>query len=504
MRRWPIYDTDSGYVILRIALPLLTILILVSLYFCNLGGWLIHDDEGTDLYEIWRIGEGDVPARDVVTAQAPVFLLGGVALGRLSDFSIVVLRGASALLVLGSAPLVVLLGREIWCLRAGFLAAIIYLLNHLIHDQARLFRPDPWMLAFSVLGLYLFVLAQTRERRFLFLLSGSVYGIATLCKLFGALPLGGCLLALAYDGLTNPLQRRRTVENIGLLLISFLSVSLGGMVAFYPPGSTYYSTVLGQHWQLGSEAGLTHRVAKGLFHLAFFTYRNLSFLFAVPLVYHLATSQHPGERAVGWQVPTAFAYLVLSRPLYGRYWLYLVPVFSLILGHLIDVLISWIRSRTGSRGRPLSSALGILLVVLATAQSVPIILRNTWRRENDTLALASYIAAHTEPDEVVLSDYASLNVYARRRSVPQASIIAGGRIAGGFVTAEGLISEIEAHNVSMVLLHVSGGDPGPHHLVNLHRFDQFQAHLEEHFDVTGTFDRAGQIFEIHQSSSSDE
>lgn len=500
-KRRAISAENPRYALLKVLSALLVVLVLGSLYLYNLGGWLVQDDEGTDLYEIWRISEGDVPGVDLITEQPPVFLLGGVGLGRLSNFNVVVLRGGSIALVLGSACLVLLLGQEIWNLQAGLVGAIIYLLNHLVYSQARLFRPDPWMLAFSVLGLYLFVLAQTREKRLLFLLSGAVYGIATLCKLFGVLPLGGCLLSLIYQGLTERAWRGRSLKRVALLLIPFLLMSLGGILAFYPPGSAYYSAVLGQHWQLGSQEGLPYRLGKGLVHLAFFMYRHLPFIFAIPLVHRLATSRHAGERALAWQVPTGLAYLVLSRPLYERYWLYLVPVFSLILGHLVDRSLTWVRSRVRSRARALIPLAGILLVALATAQSIPIILQRARRRESDTLAFAAYIAAHTEPDDVVLSDYAGLNFYARRRSIPQASVIAGGRISGGFVTADGLISEIEAQDVRMVLLHVSGGTPPPHQLINLHDFDRFHAYLNEHFHLTGTFNRAGQIFEIYQIQS---
>jgi len=438
----------------------------------------------------------------VITEQLPVFLLGGLSIGLLRGFSVTWLRGASAVLVLGSAWFVFLLGREVWSSRVGFLGMILYLFNHLVYTQARLFRPDPWMLAFSVLGLYLFVLAQTRARRWCLSLAGITYATATLCKLFGVLPLGGCLLFLIYRAIVRRCSFSRLLEDLALLLVPFLLTSIGGILAFYPPGSAYYGTVLGQHWQLGSQEGLIHRPMKGLVWMAFFLVQNAAYLFAIPLLHRLAVSRKPGEGILAWQAPSGLAYFALSRPLYVRYWLYLVPIFSLILGYLIDLSLKWIRSRGRSRARFLIPLIGVFLVMLATAQSVPTILRHARRRENDTLALA-HIAAHSEPDEVVLTDYAGLNFYARRRSIPQASIIAGGRISGGFITAVDLISEMEARDVRMVLLHVSGGNPQPHHLINLHDFDRFYAYLNEHFCLTGTFNRAGQIFEIYRSKDAE-
>jgi len=92
-------------VLLTIAPALLVLLAIGLLYLYNIDGWLINDDEGTDLYEIWRIAEGDEPGVDLITEQPPVFLLAGVGLGLLSGFNVAVLRGATALLVLASGGL---------------------------------------------------------------------------------------------------------------------------------------------------------------------------------------------------------------------------------------------------------------------------------------------------------------------------------------------------------------------------------------------------------------
>jgi hypothetical protein len=488
------------------------ILSLGGLYFYNLEGWLVEDDEGTDLYEIWRISEGDVPGVDLITEQPPVFLLGGVMLGLLSNFNVAVLRGSSVALVLGSAWLVFLLGREIWGARAGCVATVFYLFNHLVYTQARLFRPDPWMLAFSVLGLYLFVLAQTRSfhvpldklpstvldagqpRRLYLLLAGVIYGLGALCKLFGLLPLGGCLLFVAYQAVAGRASVAQALEDAGLLLVPFLLVSVGGLLVFYPPGSAYYDQVLGQHLRLGSGMGFLYRIEKGLVYAALFLGHNLAFLFAVPLLRRFGVSRRSGERVLACQVPSGLAYFALSRPVYERYWLYLVPVFALMLGYLVDRALAWI----GSERRLRVILAGVFLVGLGIAQSVPIILRQAGRYEEDTLALADYIAAHTAPGGHVLSDYASLNFHARRPSVYQASIIAWGRITGGFVTGADLIAEIEQRDVKMVLLHVPGGDRSPSHLIHLRDFDAFYAYLNQRFCRMGTFNRAGQLFEIYQ------
>jgi 4-amino-4-deoxy-L-arabinose transferase-like glycosyltransferase len=476
----------------------------MALYLYNIDGWLATDDEGTDLYEIWRIGEGDVPGVDVFTEQPPVFLLGGVGLGLLTDFNVAVLRGTSALLVLGSSWALFLLGREMWGARVGFLAMVFYLLNHMVYEQGRLYRPDPWMLAFSVLGLYFFVLAQTRGRRLYILISGAVYGVATLCKLFGVMPVGGCLLFLVYQVLTRRASVRRTFGDMILFLLPIAVIVAGGLLAFYPPGTAYYGGI-DQHLRVGYEEGLSHRLLKVLIVLAFFLAHNAAFLFALPTFRWLTAHRVPGPGVLAWQMVSGLAYFVLSRPVYERYWLYLVPVFALILGFLVDRVLGWLR-KWKSWGRRLCVPLGVVLAALVIVQSIPSVLENVSRREEGTLALAGYIAARTAPGDVVLCDYAGLNFYARRPSVYQASIIAWDRVAWGFITGDVLIDEIERKDVKMVLLHVRGGegDLAPAHLVYLRDYEAFYDYLNRRFCLVDTCDRVGQIFEVYQTCSNRE
>ena len=469
------------------------------LYFYNIDGWLIADDEGTDLYEIWRIGEGDVPAVDLITEQLPVFMFGGVGLGLCTDYNLMVLRGASAVLVTGSAWLVFLIGREVWGPRAGFFSTIFYLCNSLVYEQARLFRPDPWMLAFSVLGLYFFILARTRSKARYLIFASVAYALATLSKLFGLVPLGGCLLFLAYQCLAGRDSFRRSLRDAALLLVPFCLISAGAVLAVYPPGSAYYSEVLRQHWELGSEMGLAYRLAKGLAGFAAFFYHNFAFILVIPLFHRLAFGHRPGDAILAWQIPTGFVYLLLSRPIYERYWLYLIPSLALLLGSLVDRVLKWVNDRVKVRG--VVALVAVFAVALGTVQSMPAISQLATRQEEGTQALVTYIVDHTAPDDLVLTDYASLNFHARRRSVPQASVIAMGRITGGYITGEMLIKEIEQRDVKMVVLHVPGGTIPPQHLVFLHDYDHFYDYLNRRFCLVDTLDRAGQIFEIYQACS---
>jgi hypothetical protein len=354
------------------------------------------------------------------------------------------------------------------------------------------------MVAFSVLGLYFFILAQTRRRQWYLPLSGAIYGLATLCKLFGVLSFGGCLLFLGYQALAGRTSLRHSLKDLVWLTIPFLLISVGGILTFYPPDSAYYGSVIGQHWQAGRDRDLIYRLTNVLNGLFQFFRDNLTFLLALPLLPRLAGSHRPGESILAWQIPTGLAFFILSRPMWSRYWLYLVPIFCLILAFLADRVLQWTETVWKDRKR-LTILVGILLIGLGLAQSTPSIVRNARLYEESTRALADYIAEHTDPDDVVLSDYATLNFYARRPSVYQAPIIANAQIQAGFITGADLIAEIEADEVEMVVLHVPGGSNPPSHLIYLYDFDRFYAYLNQHFHQMRTFNRSGQLFEIYQA-----
>jgi hypothetical protein len=59
------------------------------------------------------------------------------------------------------------------------------------------------------------------------------------------------------------------------------------------------------------------------------------------------------------------------------------------------------------------------------------------------------------------------------------------------------MKRIEEDNVKMVLVHVDGGEPSRHQLVDLVDYDLFSAYLDQHFDLLTLFDRAGQQIEVY-------
>lgn len=140
----------------EILVILLTIVVLGSLYFYNLGGWLIDDDEGSFLYQAWRISEGDRPYADFFSSRDPLFLYTTGMLVKLLGRSTVALRAVSVLLILASSAIVFWLARQFLPAEGAWLAMLVFLLHPQVFFYGRRMYPEPFMVLFIVLGLYLF------------------------------------------------------------------------------------------------------------------------------------------------------------------------------------------------------------------------------------------------------------------------------------------------------------------------------------------------------------
>ncbi len=99
---------------------------------------------------------------------------------------------------------------------------------------------------------------------------------------------------------------------------------------------------------------------------------------------------------------------------------------------------------------------------------------------------------------VVFSDYAEINFHAERRSIRSGAVINANWAMTGLLTAESLIDEMDANRAMLVLHHIGGGSPPPHHLVSLQDYREFREYLVHTYDYITTWDRAGQITEIWQ------
>lgn len=508
----------------------MVILVLAALFYLyHIDRWLMDDDEGNFCYASWRVAAGEVPFRDFLTEQVPLFLYWGGTIVRIFGPSVLALRYATVLATLLAAFVIYLTAREVFGHRVALLSLSLFLMHKDVYFVARLFRPEAYMVLFSVLGAYAFVRAYPAGRRGFFL-SGALFGLAILFKLFAALPIAGCALFLLWRLYRS--RDRRRIGDLAALAVGFGATAGTALVLFQITTPLFFSAVIRYQFVQGAELSPWQVVIKGL--LFFWSYFKgspvlvllalLGAAMSVAQVLRLAifgTRQEAGIRALyAWQIPTAAAFLIISRTVQDRYLVYLVPALSVLAAVSLERIACGALARSAVRRggeenktkasssqelaqdtisaqagfRGANGALVVLLAVLSLWPSWRTDLAVASWQEHDTLQIAQYIQAHTAPDDIVLSDYPELNFYALRKSTYFGSSISGYATQTGQITGADLIRGIEADNVQMVWINTHGG---AHQLVSLRDYDDFYRYVQSHFELVRLFQRAYQTFEVY-------
>lgn len=465
---------------------LLTIVVLGSLYFYNLGGWLIDDDEGSFLYQAWRISAGERPYADFFSSRDPLFLYTTGLLVKLLGRSTVALRAVPVLLILASSAMVFLLARRFLPAEGAWLAMLTFLLHPQVFFYGRRMYPEPFMLFFIVLGLYLFERGWDERRYWLLAGAGLSFGIATLYKLLGLVSLIGCLLWAIVDAWQQRTGYRAWVIRAVAVLVPFGLLVGFSFLGFMYLEPAFYSSVIGVNLAQGRELGWGQIWFNGVVFLLGYTLRYLPLMvFALPAAW---TSRRGDGRTIviTWQLPAALAFFFLHRDLFLRHLFYLGPSLAILFAIALEPLRRW-------PGR------SFLLVAVIGAVLLPWTLEDTMqamRTENDTARIAELIRSRTDTEARIISDYQELNFHAARRSTYLGAEISQVVVEGGEkITGRQLIKEIEKDPVQMVILDVS--PETAHQLKNLVDYEQFYSYIQENFALLGQFPRAGQLLEIY-------
>lgn len=447
-------------------LTLIAAILLVRLYFWRLDGYLINDDEGSYLYAAWRIALGERPYCDFLTPQLPAFLIPGGLLMRLTGPGVWAARAMATGLTLGAGLWTYLGARRLFGPWVALVAASALLLQPDVFLHGRTYRSDPFMLFAATLGVYLFSRgvfprpgAADPPRRGWLAASGLAFGLATLSKLFGPLPLAGCLLWLAVDARWRRRPWRAVLGDAASSLLPCALVVGAVMGVFLLSGCQVVEDVVGHHLLQNKGLGWT-RVASDTWAFLSHALREPgNALLAFPALALAVVAWQGRERRTGFfvaQLPTLLGFFLLSREKYTRHLVYLVPALATLfaVGMLRLARAGRERSAADGRRRPLPTN-ALLALALIAALLMPWRLWNrdvahSW--ETGTATLASFVTVLTAPDDLLFSDYSELNFYALRPTTYAAASLSAGAAQSGQITWKRLEGELAGRRPPLVIL----------------------------------------------------
>jgi len=465
----------------------IALLVLASfLYRLHADPTVFSDDEGGYAYAAWRLSQGEIPYRDFLTPQLPLFLYSGGLIESVFGRSIVALRLATMLVMLLAAYLLFAVNRELFGPVAGLLSMGLFLVDANVFHNGRFYRPEACMLLFDLAGVYAFVLGEKRRRLAYTGLASVLFGLAIVSKLFGFLPLAGCFAYLLYAWWRERRPFRLVLQQSLALGIPALLL-VGTVAAVFMHITPYFFTAVFEHHTM-QDAQLT-KMQCVIKALRLYGDYAVDHPLAVALMALGALSLLRQREALPalfvWQVPTVLSFTLLSRSLAAQHLTYLAPtIATLVVAALLPLL---------QRGWRLWG-LALILVGAIVAPSV----RADWLRsqqyDRDTSTVAAVIRELTAEDDLVVSDYPGFNFAAGRRTTHWAAGLSGGAAKSGQIHGAQLIDDIEKRHVSMVIINVVGQGRQMRKLVD---YPELRRYVQTHFALVAKIPTGYQVFEIY-------
>jgi len=494
------------------------LLIFLILYTQNITGWLIHDDEGGYLYQVWRMSEGDVPYKDFYSPKEPLFLFTGYLIFKLFGPSVFWLRMFTVATTIFTAYFIFLIGKRLYYEKIAVLASLLYLFLPVVCFQARLFRSDAHVVFFSILGLFFFLKAWQDKTRSFFFLSGIFYAMALGYKLAAVLGVVTLLLFIAYQAAVE--------RKISAFLYSFLPfvsgflITAGVISAIVLSVSPSFLDCLMNHQlkqPLLSSINVSVTLKNNLKDFFMINYGRYGLpdthpwliILSLPILIRYLFIVKEEKKILTFYV---FGFVVLFFSPYPgeilRYLLYFLPVAVLVFSSIVFYLFS--------RERPAIVrilALAVSFFILAK-MLVPALMKDKVifsAKENGTLAFAEYIKKHTADDDYVVADYGDILFHARRKTTPFMAAMSKSAVDSGVITSDKLIRELQKYRVKMILIHREGGiarDLGyylgnpyePHHfsaLISSKDGSKFVSYFSREYQFITNYNRSGQIFGVY-------
>jgi len=502
----------------RYADLLLVGLIVLSLaaYLYNLGGWLMDDDEGSYLYAAWRISLGEVPYRDFLTPQLPGFLYTGAALFRAFGTSPLPVRVSTVLAAHAAALFLYLLARQAFNPWVALLGTLFFLAHDTVYEVAREFRPESYMLLFTTAGAYAFLRSFPTGRRLGLTLAGVCFGLALISKLFAGLALAGAGLWALYLIWRQKLSLGQAARHGLWFGVPLLLVAGSVFSGFYLLSTNLPTAVVGHHLRQGRELPPWQVAGKALvFYWGYFWLYPWALLLAGLGALRAWRSGDPQKAFYTLQLPTVLAFLGLSRQLWDRHMMYLLPAIGPLFAYGIGELLRLPKSQrlrnsvTGHSGfsrsgrlqsslrtlwgQPVARLLVAMAIVLTGWALAERDLHIARRVDTGTPALAELIRSTTAPDDLVVTDYSGLNFYAQRKTTYSAASLSQGAAMSGQISGHDLVRQMQEGHTSLVLMQAPGGQ-----LYFLRDYLYFRQYVQTHYHFEGIFDRTGETHRIYR------
>jgi len=465
-------------------LPALLLVLALVMGFYNLGGYLMNDDEGTYLYDAWRVSLGDVPYRDFFVAQTPLSLGFAAVLFKIFGPTVWGARALSYLFILGTASLIYLASRKFFKFNKelSLLAAGLFLFTKHVYFLGRMFMPDGPMLFLSTVALYFALKAEQaapQKARWPAFLFGAFAGLAALAKLNAVLlPAGYALflLFLLIKKAEKPAEilRKALGPALGFLLTFGLFY---GLMLIFIPGA--YQATLGFH--LAKEkAAISELVLLPFTRLVQFVGNHNYGLIPVAVAgMFLAPLFKDRKRTLLFFVTLAvLAQVFLPGNFYLRYIIFALVPLALFFG---DGVVG-IGSRAKVKIIVLPAAAVLILLCLGPTFS----LKKLRAYDRDTRTLAAVVQNNTSAGDYVFGDDPGINFLARRPCPPRLVDVSGAMTRSGQITAADIYTDCERYEVKFIL--VEKGQSA-HHLKNLRDYPRFQAYLDRAYELVGTMPR---------------
>ncbi len=466
---------------------LVIILVAVAAILYNMMGWFIVDDEGLYLYQAWRVSLGELPYRDLLTPQLPLFLGIGGLVEHIFGPTPAPLRILSALLIGGAGWGFYRVFRRLMSPALALAALAAFLAHPDVYQVARVYRPEDYMLFFIAMGLWVFVIAEERKSRRWLVFSGLLFGLAILTKLFGVLALGGVILYLlwpkAWRGRPTWTLKGAIYDTLAIgLPAAMLAGGVMGLLILLIPET--WTAIFGHQLMQGSQLSRWEVFRKGIeFYWTYGAQYASLLVFALPMA--IVTWRQGGRRTLlAWQLPSLIAFIFLSRELWSRHLVYLVPALVGLFAMSLEPMLAWTK-----RGFLLPAIVAAIILPWGVADNVV-----ASYSEDGTWRVAEFLKYEVGPDATFLSDYAGLNYFAQRPAGYAAASLSQGAASSGQTTGARLVQEMEADGARAVV--VDQSEFGK--LRFLRDLKEFQAYIDQNFKPLGVFRRGPQLLQIYR------